>query len=63
VSADEKAQGYVPPGSPSKAELLELLDRERGNISRIAKITGMHRNAVYRLMKSYGLKKDGVGEA
>jgi DNA-binding NtrC family response regulator len=59
-SVPEEVNGYVPPGSPSKAELLACLDRERGSISRVARVLGVHRNAVYRLMASYGIKKDGI---
>jgi len=59
VDEEEEANGYMRPGSPSKAELVACLDRERGNVSRVGRALGLHRNAVYRLMESYGIKKGG----
>ena len=42
---------------PSKAELVALLQQEGGSVIRVAERLGLDRSAVYRLMKSYGIKK------
>jgi DNA-binding NtrC family response regulator len=45
---------------PSKDEVLEAWTREGGNLSRVAKRLGVGRNVVYRLMKEYGIKREGT---
>jgi transcriptional regulator of acetoin/glycerol metabolism len=44
-------------GAPSKGEIVACLAREGGNVSRVAKRLGLHRNVVYRLMREYGIKR------
>jgi DNA-binding NtrC family response regulator len=43
--------------APSKEEIVACLAREGGNVSRVAKRLGVHRNVVYRLMREYGIKR------
>jgi two-component system nitrogen regulation response regulator GlnG/two-component system response regulator HydG len=43
--------------APSKEEIVACLAREGGNVSRVAKRLGLHRNIVYRLMREYGIKR------
>ena len=50
---EETAKGSVP----SKAELESCLDRERGNVARAARVLGLGRTAMYRLMQKHGVKK------
>jgi DNA-binding NtrC family response regulator len=60
AAVEEAPQGYVPPGSPSKATVMECLKREAGVLARAARALGLERNALYRLMRAYGIKLDGL---
>ena len=42
---------------PSKAERRRAAAAGRGSVIRVAERLGLDRSAVYRLMKSYGIKK------
>lgn len=63
--APPAAPGTAPAGSESlnaleraeRAALLEELNRERGNISRVARKLGMGRNSVYRTMHRLGITR------
>jgi DNA-binding NtrC family response regulator len=44
-------------GPPSKQELEALLEREGGNVSRVARILELSRNKLYRLMDDYGIAR------
>lgn len=44
---------------PGKEELEALLVRFKWNVAQAAKVRGMTRGALYRLMKTYGIKRDG----
>ncbi len=41
---------------PTEQEIRGCIDRERGNISRVAEVLGMERSALYRLMRALGIK-------
>ncbi len=48
-------------GAPTKEEIVACLAREGGNVSRVAKGLGLHRNVVYRLFWEYGIKREETG--
>jgi DNA-binding NtrC family response regulator len=49
------ASGSAPPGVPSRADILAFMEREDGNVARVARRLRMERTKLYRLMKSYGI--------
>ncbi|MGH7297516.1 MAG: sigma 54-interacting transcriptional regulator [Polyangiaceae bacterium] len=56
-SPRDGAQDSGRPGTPSKEEILACLEREEGKVARAARRLGVDRNALYRLMKSYGIDR------
>lgn len=61
VRATPQGRSAAPRGKPGQEELLALLKQERWNVTRVAEILGMQRSALHRLMKSYGLEREGRG--
>ncbi len=59
VRAAPRGRSAAPRGKPGQEELLALLKQERWNVTRVAEIVGMQRSALHRLMKSYGLEREG----
>ena len=57
VPTKEKAVAARPrhPGTPTEAELRELLDRHRGNIAAVGRELGKERMQVHRWLKRYGI--------
>ena len=60
AAVEDAPEGYVPPGSPSKARVIAVLDHERGAIAKAARVLGLERNALYRLMRAYGIKRADI---
>jgi DNA-binding NtrC family response regulator len=52
--------GQAAPGLITKEQLVACLDRERGNVARVARVLRISRSAVYRLMESYGIERPPV---
>jgi transcriptional regulator of acetoin/glycerol metabolism len=45
-------------GAPPKEEVLACLKRERWNIARAARMLGIGRRSLYRLMEAYGIARE-----
>ena len=43
----------------TKAALLDALEKAGGNVSAAAKVLGISRSAVHRLIRRFGLKREG----
>jgi len=52
------AQADAPPGSLGREELVAWLEKEEGNVARVARRTGLKRATLYRLMERYGIKRE-----
>ena len=48
----------APAGSMGREELVAWLEKEEGNVARVARRTGMKRTALYRLMERFGIKRE-----
>jgi DNA-binding NtrC family response regulator len=51
------AEAPAGPAAPSKQDLEAHLQREGGNVARVARILDLSRGAVYRLMEAYGIER------
>ena len=60
VEREPRGQAPPAPGDPSKEQVVECLERERGNVARAARGLGLQRNKLYRLMESYGIERQPV---
>ena len=49
------------PAVPSKQDLEAHLQREGWNVARVARMVGLSRGALYRLMDAYGIERSGRG--
>jgi len=47
--------------APSKQDVEAHLQREGGNVARVARILNLCRGALYRLMEAYGIERTGRG--
>jgi DNA-binding NtrC family response regulator len=56
--AAKEAQSSAPPGVPSREDLVACMEREEGNVARVARRLGMERTALYRLLAKYGIERE-----
>jgi DNA-binding NtrC family response regulator len=62
-SAADRSNHVVVPGSPrlddlEKAHIVEILRQQNGNKARTARILGIHRRKLYRLLERYGVSEE-----
>jgi len=68
ASANGAASGVATPGLASprledleKAHIVDILRQQNGNKARTARILGIHRRKLYRLLERYGISEDRMG--
>jgi DNA-binding NtrC family response regulator len=58
-NCDESADDLNRLDDLQRQHILAVLDRERGNKARAARVLGIHRRKLYRLLERYGISTDG----
>ena len=54
---DSRRDDSARTGAPSREDIVACLAREEGNVARVARVLGLERTALYRLMKGYGIDR------
>jgi DNA-binding NtrC family response regulator len=54
---EEPTSGRGSTGMPSKEQVIAVLERERWNVLRAARVLGIGRSTLYELMQSYGIER------